>query len=90
MFQNPPKRVCDPRMRDQSADVARGGAAPTGAAAPAGTFSTPVREELWRTRPQFPFHGGVPSPAPGGAECGFAAALLRSGQDGDDAFRIFI
>ena len=74
MFQKPPKRVCDPRMRDQSAVVARGGAAPTGAA-PAGTFSTPVSGEPWRTRPQFPVHGGLPSPAPGGAECGFAAAL---------------
>ncbi len=38
MLQKPPKRACEPRMRDQSAVVARGGAAPTGAAS-AGTFS---------------------------------------------------
>jgi len=34
-----------------------------------------VREEPWRTRQQFPFPGGLPSPASGGAESGFAAAL---------------
>ena len=31
MFQKPPKRVCDPRMRDQSAVNVRRGAPPTGA-----------------------------------------------------------
>ena len=74
MFRPPAKKACEPRMRGESAVVARGGAAPTGAA-PAGTFSTPVRGQPWRTRPQFLVHGGLPSPAPGGAECGFAAAL---------------
>ncbi len=74
MFRPPAKKVCDPRMRDQSAVGARGGAAPTGAA-PAGTFSTPVREQQWSTRPQFSVHCGSPSPSPGGAGRGFAAAL---------------
>ena len=72
--EKPPKRVCDPRMRDQIAVNARGRAAPTGVA-PAGTFSTPVREEPWRTRPQFPVHGGCPSPATGDAGRGFAAGV---------------
>ncbi len=74
MFQKPPKRACEPRMRGEIPVVARGGAAPTGAAT-AGTFSTPVREEPWRTRPQFPVHVGCPSPATGGDGRGFAAAL---------------
>ncbi len=74
MFRPPAKKACEPRMRGESAVVARGGAAPTGAA-PVGTFSTPVREEPWRTRQQFPFPGGLPSPSSGGAESGFAAAL---------------
>ena len=75
MFRPPAKKACDPRMRGESAVVARGGAAPTGAA-PAGTFSTPVREAPWRTRPQFPFHGAPPSPAPGRtAACTSAPAL---------------
>ncbi len=60
MFQPPPKKARDPRMRVESAVDALGGAAPTGAV-PAGTFSTPVREKLWRTCPQFPVHGGSPS-----------------------------
>jgi hypothetical protein len=71
MFRPPAKKACEPRMRGERAVVARGGAAPTGVV-PAGTFSTPVREELWRTRPQF---SGSPSPSPGGAGRGFAAAL---------------
>jgi hypothetical protein len=58
----------------QSAVDARGGAAPTGAA-PVGTFSTPVREEQWRTCQQFSVHGGCPSPVSGGVGRGFAAAL---------------
>ena len=74
MFRPPAKKACESRMRGESAVVARGGAVPTGAA-PAGTFSTPVRGEPWRTRPQFPVHGGLPSPALHPAECGFAAAL---------------
>jgi hypothetical protein len=74
MFRPPAKKACDPRMRGESAVVARGGAAPTGAV-PAGTFSTPVRLELCRTRPQFLVHGGSPIPSPGGAGRGFAAAL---------------
>jgi hypothetical protein len=73
MFQPPAKKTREPRMR-QSAVDARGGAAPTGAV-PAGTFSTPVRLELCRTRPQFLVHGGSPIPSPGGAGRGFAAAL---------------
>ena len=70
MFQQPAKKARDPRMRGQSAvDALRAGAVP------AGTFSTPVREKLWRTRPQFSVHGGSPIPSPGGAGRGFAAAL---------------
>ena len=37
MFRPPAKKACESRMRGESAVVARGGAAPTGAA-PAGTF----------------------------------------------------
>ena len=61
MFQPPASKARDPRMRGLSTVDARGGAAPTGAV-PAGTFSTPVRQELLRTRPQFSVHGGSPSP----------------------------
>jgi hypothetical protein len=74
MFRPPAKKACEPRMRGESAVVARGGAAPTGVAS-AGTFSTPAREEQWRTHPHFSVHGGCPSPATGGAGRGFAAAL---------------